>query len=243
MPSRCSAIGITICLAFHVPFPIHSSHWISPGHDEASRSKDSAMSVAQNDLPKEPLPVHAEGRDAPDWELPEQSTSKPTRPRFGRRAVGWAISDRFDRILPPHKRYLGGSRRTLLIFIVALLLFILALVIGLSVGLTKKSKYALWRTHCLRLAIDSSRHRNLPLPDGAKTFNGDLTYYEPGLGACGITSTSEENIVSISHFTFDAVQTGSDPNQNPLCGRKVRAQRVYNGETVSVDMTVVDRCK
>jgi hypothetical protein len=70
-----------------------------------------------------------------------------------------------------------------------------------------------------------------------------LTYYEPGLGACGITSTSKENIVAISHFTFDAVQTGSDPNQNPLCGRKLRAQREYNGEMVSVDLTVVDRCE
>ncbi|KAF2650400.1 hypothetical protein K491DRAFT_608887, partial [Lophiostoma macrostomum CBS 122681] len=71
---------------------------------------------------------------------------------------------------------------------------------------------------------------------------GDLTYYEPGLGACGVTSTSSDDIVSISHFTFDAVQSGSDPNANKLCGRKIRAQRSKGGRTVSVDMTVVDRC-
>lgn len=100
------------------------------------------MSATQNDLPKEPLPVHAERRYAPDWELPQQGPSKPTRLRFRRRAVEWAIADRVDRILPPHKRYLGRSRRTLLIFIAVLLLAILALVIGLSVGLTKKSTYA-----------------------------------------------------------------------------------------------------
>ncbi|KAF2258180.1 hypothetical protein CC78DRAFT_479474 [Lojkania enalia] len=84
--------------------------------------------------------------------------------------------------------------------------------------------------------------RNLPLPDDADTYTGDLTYYEPALGACGITSTSNDAICAVSHYTFDAAQTGSDPNQNPLCGRKIRAQRFNNGETVSVDLTVVDRC-
>jgi hypothetical protein len=82
----------------------------------------------------------------------------------------------------------------------------------------------------------------LPLPNGSQTYTGDLTYYEPGLGACGVVSTSKDDIVSVSHYTFDAMQKGSNPNQNPLCGRKIRAQRVNNGKTVSVDLTVVDRC-
>jgi hypothetical protein len=63
------------------------------------------------------------------------------------------------------------------------------------------------------------------------------------LGACGINSDDNSEIVSISHFTFDAAQKGSDPNANPLCGRKIRAQRVNNGKQVSVDLTVVDRCE
>lgn len=52
-------------------------------------------------------------------------------------------------------------------------------------------------------------------------------------------------MVSVSHYTFDAVQTGSDPNSNPLCGRKIRAKRVneQTGKSVSIDVTVVDRCK
>ena len=45
-------------------------------------------------------------------------------------------------------------------------------------------------------------------------------------------------IVSISHFVFDAVSKGSNPNANPLCGHKIRAVRDGN----SVDLTVVDRC-
>ncbi|KAF2704331.1 hypothetical protein K504DRAFT_390539, partial [Pleomassaria siparia CBS 279.74] len=71
---------------------------------------------------------------------------------------------------------------------------------------------------------------------------GDLTYYGTGMGACGVVSTDSDAIVAISHYTFDAAQTGSDPNKNPLCGRKIRAQRVKDGKSVSIDVTVVDRC-
>lgn len=72
-----------------------------------------------------------------------------------------------------------------------------------------------------------------------------MTYYDPGLGACGIDSRDNDAIVAISHYTFDAAQTGSDPNQNPLCGRKIRIRRVNEstGKSVSIDVTVVDRCK
>ncbi|KAF2877672.1 RlpA-like double-psi beta-barrel-protein domain-containing protein-containing protein [Massariosphaeria phaeospora] len=123
------------------------------------------------------------------------------------------------------RRLFGRSRRTLLIIGIGVVLCVLAIVIGLAVGLTTKSK-----------------GKNLPLPDGAQTFTGELTYYAPGLGACGKTSGDSDAIVSISHFTFDAVQKGGNPNQNPLCGRKIRAQRKNGGKQVSVDLTVVDRC-
>ncbi|KAF2475889.1 uncharacterized protein BDR25DRAFT_278636 [Lindgomyces ingoldianus] len=177
------------------------------------------------DIPKEPLPAHTKEGNALDWEPPEEGTQKKTRFRFGRTATGWAVSDRFDRILPPHKKYFRRSRRTFLITIIVIFLLLLGLVIGLAVKLKKKS-----------------RTRNLPLPNGAQTYTGDLTYYDPGLGACGIPSTANDPILAISHYTFDAVQKGTDPNQNPLCGRKIRAQRVNDGKTVSIDLTVVDRC-
>ena len=107
------------------------------------------------------------------------------------------------------------------------ILALLILIIGLAAGLSTRSKV-----------------QNLPLPDGhGGPFKGDLTYYEPGLGACGVTSSSSQNIVAVAHSLFDAVQTGSDPNQNPLCGRKIRAKRTKEGSGErSVDLTVVDRC-
>jgi len=94
----------------------------------------------------------------------------------------------------------------------------------------------------LRICVST---QDLPLPNGARTYQGDLTYYNPGLGACGVSATDNDAVVAVAHATFDAVQTGSDPNQNPLCGRKIRARRVdqRTGKSVSIDVTVIDRCK
>lgn len=66
---------------------------------------------------------------------------------------------------------------------------------------------------------------------------GDGTYYDVGLGACGIDNSNSEYVCAISHELFDAVSTGN-PNNNPLCGKKLTATR--NGKSVTV--TVTDRC-
>lgn len=65
-----------------------------------------------------------------------------------------------------------------------------------------------------------------------------MTHYDPALGACGITSTGSDYVVSISHISFDASSTGSNPNQNPICFKKIR---VFDGSNTA-DATVVDRC-
>jgi len=70
-----------------------------------------------------------------------------------------------------------------------------------------------------------------------------MTYYTPALGACGLVSRSTDNVVSISYLTFDAVQKGVNPNENEVCGRRLRARRVVGGRRVEVVLEVVDRCK
>lgn len=106
------------------------------------------------------------------------------------------------------------------------ILILLALVIGLAVGLTLKK--------------NSSSASNLPLPtSNGGPYTGDLTYYAPGLGACGYTNSASDSICAVSHILFDAVQVGSNPNSNPLCGLKIRLQRDGNTK----DVTIVDRCE
>lgn len=97
-------------------------------------------------------------------------------------------------------------------------------------------------------ARDLPSGQNHPLPSNSQDFVGDLTYYEAGLGACGFTNGQEDDIVSISHYVFDAAgsstDTGGNSNANPLCGKMLRASRfdTQYGEQRSADLKVVDRC-
>jgi hypothetical protein len=96
----------------------------------------------------EPSPAHmkevATSRSVDStWDVPEEGQTKtnPKRKFLGAgTGAGWALSDRLDRMLPPHKRYFGRSRRTLLIVVLAAFLCLLALIIGLAVGLGGGSK-------------------------------------------------------------------------------------------------------
>ncbi|KAL2004652.1 hypothetical protein VTN00DRAFT_3180 [Thermoascus crustaceus] len=116
------------------------------------------------------------------------------------------------------------KRRFFLIGVGAGIVILIALIIGLAVGLIVGKK---------------GTASNLPLPTNhGGPYTGDLTYYNPALGSCGITSTDSDNICAVSHLVFDVASRGSDPNQNPLCGMKLRLRR----DGRSVDVTVVDRC-
>lgn len=61
--------------------------------------------------------------------------------------------NRLDSWLPPHRRYLGLRRKWFLVACFAALLALLALIIGLSVGLTRHSRYVvlLALRRCLRV--------------------------------------------------------------------------------------------
>ncbi|KAG2366614.1 barwin-like endoglucanase, partial [Suillus spraguei] len=66
------------------------------------------------------------------------------------------------------------------------------------------------------------------------------TYYETGLGACGVTNTDSDYIAAVSHLLFDAYPgyDGVNPNSNPVCNQQVTA--TYQGKSVTVKIT--DRC-
>lgn len=88
------------------------------------------------------------------------------------------------------------------------------------------------------LAAAASLAAAAPSPSSAKlearAYSGDMTYYDAGLGACGITSTNSDAIVALPFSFF----TAANPNLDPQCGRTIRI--TYNGNTQ--DATVVDKC-
>ncbi|KAJ3558461.1 hypothetical protein NM688_g909 [Phlebia brevispora] len=68
---------------------------------------------------------------------------------------------------------------------------------------------------------------------------GDATFYEPGLGACGVTNSASDHIVAVSASFFDTFPGATaNPNANPVCGRTLTAN--FQGKSTTV--TVVDRC-
>jgi hypothetical protein len=76
-----------------------------------------------------------------DWEHPVQGKAKRTSAiHLARFAPLAAVSRKFNALFPPHKTYLGRSRRTALLIAAGALIVILALAVGLGVGLGKHSK-------------------------------------------------------------------------------------------------------
>jgi len=75
-------------------------------------------------------------------------------------------------------------------------------------------------------------------PGGGTTYSGQATFYNTGLGSCGITSSDSDFICAIAAPRYDAQGT-ANPNNNPLCGKKINVS--YNGGK-PVTVTIVDRC-
>ncbi|RYP08741.1 hypothetical protein DL765_008698 [Monosporascus sp. GIB2] len=172
----------------------------------------------------------------PEGAAAEKTPPPPTPSGASKPPLAAALRSRLDAVLPPQKTYLGRRRRFLYVILplVLLLLVVLPLAVGLGVGLSRRRSPA-----------------NLPLPDnGGGVFTGDLTYYDPGLGACGVVSGGGDAVCAVSHEVFDAAAKeegmAANPNANPLCGRRIRvtcgAAGAGTGGNRSVDVEVMDRC-
>lgn len=70
------------------------------------------------------------------------------------------------------------------------------------------------------------------------SYTGDLTYYDPGLGACGWQNTAADHIVAISEAIFDSYDNGN-PNNNPLCGKMIT---ITGADGAPYQAKIVDRC-
>ena len=132
-----------------------------------------------------------------------------------------------DHAFPLEKSYVGRSRN----------FFLLTVILPLAVNLLIAFPLAMG----LGLGLKGAR-KTLPLPDNAEIFTSDLTYFYPALGACSWTNSKDVYIVAVSRLLWDKVQVGTDPENNPLCGQKIRIQREFDGTLKSVDVTVADRC-
>lgn len=186
--------------------------------------------------------------ETPAWEAPapkkglfsKLNLPKPTTPADSKEILAGTTATETgsvkrsfsDKYLPHRLACMGRSRKSFFYSIAAfVVLLLLILGLGLGLGLSHNSK---------------KKSQNLPLPSDTGIFTGDLTYYSPGpgYGACGFENASQDSICAVSHILWDAVSTSSNPNNNPLCGKKIRITRydATKGGNSSVDVEVVDRC-
>ncbi|KAI1391869.1 RlpA-like double-psi beta-barrel-protein domain-containing protein-containing protein [Hypoxylon trugodes] len=70
-----------------------------------------------------------------------------------------------------------------------------------------------------------------PRQTGTQTYNGDITYYEPGLGSCGETSTDSDAVVALSPSEFSQIPQA--------CGKSIK---ITGPDNKTVDAKVVDKC-
>ncbi|KAK3067530.1 hypothetical protein LTS18_001054, partial [Coniosporium uncinatum] len=158
-----------------------------------------------NAAPQNPEVTHTAPTQLPDWELPQNYKPGDTAKRH---SILPTLPPSHHSLFSRAEAFYRRKKKLCWAIAAALTLALLALIIGLSVGLTR-----------------SDEAQDLPLPTNTAQHAGDLTYYDPGLGACGIVSDSSDSVVSVSHYVFDAVQKGGNPNQNVLCGKKIRATK------------------
>lgn len=161
--------------------------------------------------------------------------------------------------LPP-RRYFGGlTRRTLVLIAVAIFFAIgLSLGLGLGLGLHRDAQVA-------EVQSADPQPAGLPSPNAPPpvtpfsdapsptphVYQGNMTYFSPGLGVCGWRSSDTDAVCAIPHDIFDAVAShvtsGGNPDRNPLCGRLIRVTSFLAAaggakRQVSVDVMVADRC-
>ncbi|KAJ5938115.1 hypothetical protein N7454_004457 [Penicillium verhagenii] len=191
--------------------------------DDTSTAQDATSTKAP--IPKRkpvpvpaPVPVTSATADAEAAQATATPQLTDTKEVAGDQKPKWPF------VAPVIAWWASQKRSRKLLVIAAIVATVLiALIIGLAVGLT----------------VGKNKKSNLPLPtSNGGPYSGDLTYYDPGLGACGDTNTESEMICAVSHIIFDAASTSSNPNDNPLCGLKIRIRR----DGASVDVKVVDRC-
>lgn len=79
-----------------------------------------------------------------------------------------------------------------------------------------------------------------PPKNSDDTFHGEATYFDPGMGSCGEVHGPNDMIAAISFQVMDPKNPGN-PNNNPLCGKKIKCMRNGDPATETI-VTVVDRC-
>lgn len=63
------------------------------------------------------------------------------------------------------------------------------------------------------------------------TYSGDGTWFDIGLGSCGLTNTDADLVAALN---APQMMNGANPNNNPMCGKQIKITNPANGKSVTV---------
>jgi len=102
--------------------------------------KEATLEVVESnesDIVEQPPATYTKSLRIFGWELSAHRLPALPHTKPGHRQRVYAsFFEKFDTIVPPHRKYLGKSRRTLLIILAVIFLLLIVLIVGLAVGLT-----------------------------------------------------------------------------------------------------------
>ena len=78
-----------------------------------------------------------------------------------------------------------------------------------------------------------------PAGGSSGSHTGEATFFNTGMGACGVTSQDSDMMVALAAGDFDPTSPGGNPNKNSLCGKSIRVS--YKGGP-EVICKILDRC-
>ncbi|KAK9506989.1 hypothetical protein O3M35_008827 [Rhynocoris fuscipes] len=88
-------------------------------------------------------------------------------------------------------------------------------------------------TCCENKGASGGNHK----PISYNSKHGDMTYYNLGMTACGRTYSNSDHVAALAFGHF----TAANPNNDPMCGRRVRI--IDPSSKKQVEVTVVDKCQ
>lgn len=75
----------------------------------------------------------------PEWKTTARHQGK-SQPATARPGIKGRAIEKFERVMPAHRRYCGLSRKIVCFVILAIVIAVLVLIIGLAAGLSSRSK-------------------------------------------------------------------------------------------------------
>lgn len=137
-------------------------------------------------------------------------------------------------------RRIRNARRILMVFII-----VFAVALGVAAGVItvvlKKKASSGENDHAVPVNTNHSNapgqgNSNLLRRSPNPSFQGDGTFYNTGLGACGETSNDEELVCALNVIQFKDLN--GNPNNSVFCGRCLEV----SGPLGSVKVKIVDKC-